>query len=274
MRPLYASVASPTVRMYAALVGAGFRRYATYRQATMAGAATNTVFGFLRCYAIQASAAAAGGTIAGYRCPQLATFVWASQGMLATVNLWGGFEQGERIRSGDVVSDLLRPIDPVWQLLAVDVGRMGHALLTRFTVPVVTGALAFDLYLPRHWATYPLFAVSLVAATGICFGCQHIVVAATYWLLDVRGPRMLWTLLSGLLSGLLFPLWFLPEPVAKLLIYGTPVPSILQTPMDLLIERRPAGPALAVQLGWLVAVLAAARLVQRRADRKLVVQGG
>ena len=37
-------------RTYGALVRSGFRRYATYRQATVAGAVTNSVFGFLRCY--------------------------------------------------------------------------------------------------------------------------------------------------------------------------------------------------------------------------------
>ncbi|MDQ3824407.1 MAG: hypothetical protein M3319_10225 [Actinomycetota bacterium] len=34
---------------YLRLVRAGFRRYATYRQAVLAGLATNVVFGFTRC---------------------------------------------------------------------------------------------------------------------------------------------------------------------------------------------------------------------------------
>jgi ABC-2 type transport system permease protein len=46
-----------SILTYRALVGAGFRRYATYRQATVAGAVTNTVFGFLRCYVLLAVAA-------------------------------------------------------------------------------------------------------------------------------------------------------------------------------------------------------------------------
>jgi ABC-2 type transport system permease protein len=260
--------------MYTALARAGFRRYATYRQATVAGAATNTVFGFLRCYVVLASAAAAGGTVAGYRGPQLVTFVWVSQGMLATVSIWGNWTQAERILSGEVVADLLRPINPVWQLLAADLGRMCNALLLRFTIPVAVGMLAFDFYLPRHWSTYPLFAVSLVAATVISFGCQHLVMSAVYWLLDVRGPRVLWALVSGLLSGMLFPLWFLPEPWPVLLTYGTPFPAMIQAPMDLLVERRPAAILLATQAVWVVPVLAAALAVQRVADRKLVIQGG
>jgi len=49
---------------------------------------------------------------------------------------------------------------------------------------------------------------------------------------------------------------------------------MIQAPMDLLVERRPAAVLLATQAVWVVVVLAAARAVQRTADRKLVIQGG
>src|SRR5690242_4789859 len=44
----------------AALAGAGFRRFATYRQATVAAAVTNSVFGFLRCSVLLATLAGSG----------------------------------------------------------------------------------------------------------------------------------------------------------------------------------------------------------------------
>jgi viologen exporter family transport system permease protein len=260
--------------MYVSLSRAGFRRYATYRQATVAGILTNSVFGFLRCYALFAAAAGAGGAVAGYDRPRLATFVWASQGMLATVNLWGPPEHAERIRTGEVMADLLRPIDPVWHLLAVDLGRAGFALLTRFAGPVLVGALAFDLYAPRRWTTYPAFAVSLLLAVVVCFACRHAVFSSVHWLLDERGPQMAWGLFSGVLSGLFFPLWLLPGPLPTVLLYATPFPAIIQAPMDVLVERRPAGVTLAGQAAWAVLAVAGARLVQRRAERKMVIHGG
>src|SRR5262245_9000354 len=39
---------APNARAYLALATAGFQRYATYRQATVAAVVTNSVFGFLR----------------------------------------------------------------------------------------------------------------------------------------------------------------------------------------------------------------------------------
>src|SRR5262245_18109603 len=137
---------------YVALAVAGFRRHATYRQAMAAALVTNTVFGFLR-FAVMLAVIAEAGTVAGYDGTRLATFVWVGQGLIGVVLLWSPVDLAERIRTGDIVADLLRPIDPVWQALATDIGRAGFASLTRFVAPVVVGALAFDLHAPRRLAT-------------------------------------------------------------------------------------------------------------------------
>ena len=265
------------MRAYLALATAGFRRYATYRQATIAAAVTNSVFGFLRCAIVFAVIDAGGRVVAGYDRAQLATFVWVGQGLIGTVLIWAPPDLADRIRTGDVVTDLLRPIDPVWQLLAADLGRAAHAMVTRFVVPVAVGALCFQLQAPRHPASYVLFAVSVVMATVVCFGCRFLVNAAAYWLLDARGPQMGWTLASGILGGLFFPLWFFPDAVATALVVATPFPSIIQLPLDVLVERGPLPERLAllvIQAGWMVIILGLCRLVQRQGERKLVVQGG
>jgi ABC-2 type transport system permease protein len=198
---------------------------------------TNTVFGFLRSAVLLAVAGAAAA--AGYDEPRLVTFVWAGQGLIGVVLIFAPTELADRIRTGDVIADLLRPVDPVWRELAADLGRAGFAVLTRFVGPLVVGALAFELYAPRRLATYPLFACSMLLATIVCFACRYLVNAAAYWLLDARGPQVLWTLASGVLGGLYFPLWFLPRAAALTLIAATPFPSILQLPLDILVERGP-----------------------------------
>ena len=254
---------------------AGFRRYATYRQAMVAAIVTNTVFGFLRSAVMLAVLGAA--LAAGYDEPQILTFVWVGQGLIGVVLLWAPTDLADRIRSGDVVVDLLRPMALVWQQLATDLGRAAYALLTRFVGPIVVGAIAFDLHAPRRPATYALFAVSIVLATVVCFGCRYLVNAAAYWLLDARGPLMAWTLCSGLLGGLFFPIWFLPPVMAVAVVAGTPFPSIIQLPLDVLVERGSATDQVTfvlVQAAWAVIMLALCVGTQRQGERKLVVQGG
>lgn len=264
------------VRVLAALAGAEFRRYVTYRQATVAGAFTNTVFGFVRCYTLL-SVAAVTGRMAGYDPAQLVTFVWVGQGLLAVINYWGQQELPERVRTGQVVSDLLRPVDLMAAFLAADTGRAGHAMLTRFVVPVVAGLIFFDLYLPAHAWTYVLFAVSVVLAVLLCSACRYIVALSAFWLLDVRGMQMVWSVASGAGSGLYFPVTVLPDWLVVALWVGTPFPSLLQATLDVLVERGGPGHGVllvAGQAAWLLVVIWLGRVVQARAVRRLVVQGG
>jgi ABC-2 type transport system permease protein len=258
-----------------ALARAGFRRFATYRQATVAGAFANTVFGFLRCYVLLSVAGA--GVAAGYDRAQLATFVWTGQGLLAVVNYWGATDLAERVRSGEVVADLLRPVDLQLAYLATDLGRAGFAMLTRFVAPVAVGMLAFDFYLPAHPHTYVLFAVSVLLAVLVCTACRYVVELSAFWLLDIRGAYMVWIFASGAGSGLFFPLPFLPDWLVTVLWLATPFPALMQAPLDVLVERGGSGQAAALlggQLAWTLVMVAIARAVQRRALRRLVIQGG
>jgi ABC-2 type transport system permease protein len=272
-RPFRGSLAT-----FGALAWSGFRRYITYRQATIAGSFTNIVFGFLRCYVLLAVAAGAvGGRPGGYDPVQLATFVWVGQGLLSVVSLWGWNELAERIRTGEVTADLLRPVHPVIGYLAPDLGRALHAMIFRFVPPLVVGLIFFDLYVPGRWFTVPLFGLSVLLAVVGSLGVRFLVNATAYWLHDARGPITLWTLSAGLLAGLYFPLRFLPDWLAVTLWVATPFPGFMQTPLDVLVERDPTPVQLglvALQACWAAVLLALAALVQRRAERRLVAQGG
>jgi ABC-2 type transport system permease protein len=270
--------AAALVRTVNALAGAGFRRYATYRQATAASTFTNSIFGFLRCYVLLAAVAGTGvGVAGGYDAPRIATYCWASQGLIGVIALWGWNDLADRIRSGDVVADLLRPMHPVTAYLAGDLGRAGHAALTRFVVPVALGAVFFDLYVPGRPLTYPLFLVSVVLGVVVSFGFRYLVNSVAYWLLDVRGVNMLWAFATSVLAGLAFPIHFLPSWLVWVIWAGTPFPSMFQAPLDVLVERSTPAATLGVvagQAAWALALIALARYVQRRAEAKLVIQGG
>jgi ABC-2 type transport system permease protein len=276
-RPLGRRV-PPQIITIAALAAAGFRRFATYRQAMAASAFTNSVFGFLRCSVLLAAVAGTGtGMAAGYGPGQLATYCWVSQGLIGVVMMWGWSELADRIRTGDVVGDLLRPVPPVLSYLAVDLGRAAYACGTRLMLPIAVGVVFFDLYAPRRLVTYPLFVVSMALAVVVSFGCRYLVNALAFWVLDVRGPNLAWSFISSVGTGLAFPLHFLPSWAVAGLRVATPFPSILQTPLDVLVERgAPAETAaiIAGQVAWAAFLLWACFRVQARAERKLVIQGG
>ena len=116
---------------------AGFRRHSTYRLALLAGMTTNSVFGIIRAYILLAALASAGSSIGGYDAPMTVAFVWWGQALLGTVNLWGFTEVKDRVRTGDIAVDFLRPVNPQLAYLAADLGRAGINLVGRGTPPVL-----------------------------------------------------------------------------------------------------------------------------------------
>ncbi|MBB4675648.1 ABC transporter permease [Crossiella cryophila] len=257
---------------YARMIGAGFRRYSSYRQATVAGLFTNVVFGLLRVSVLFAMLDGR-REIAGYDPARSATYVWLGQGMLATVVLWGQHEIGERVRTGDVVVDLSRPWNLQLALLAEDLGRAGYAVLTRFLPPVVFGALFFPFLWPGQGLTWLLFPLSLALAVGVSFSARFLLALSAFWLLDNRGPVSLYGMSAGILGGLIVPLAFFPDWVQTVL-WLTPFPCLVQAPIDVFTEAGSPLIPLAYQLAWFGILYLGGRLAMLGAVRKVVVQGG
>lgn len=262
--------------VYPALVVAGFRRWSTYRAATAAGALANTVFGAVKAAVLVGTVAAAGGSLAGYDPTQAATFAWTTQALLGPVSVFADDEVARRVRTGDIAVDLARPLDPQFAAWATDVGRAAFALLPRGLPPLLVGAATTGLALPGDPRSYLLGFLALFLGVSISFSCRWIVNLTAFWLIDVRGVLLLYTVMATVLSGLAVPVAWFPTWLATLAAW-TPFPSLLQTPVDVLTGRVAGTSALqlvAVQLGWLAGSLLAGRVLLSAGSRRLVVQGG
>ncbi|PVG83856.1 ABC transporter permease [Nocardioides gansuensis] len=264
--------------LYAAIATRAFRRYATYRSATLAGIFTNSVFGVIYSFAYLALWAQ-DPDAGGYDAVDAVTFVWLTQGLLMTVAIWGGGttdDLAERIRSGDVAIDLYRPVGLIRWYLAADLGRSAYHLLTRGLAPTLVGMLLFDLRLPDSPVAALVFAVSLPLAVTVSFAIRFLVACTAFWLLDATGPRVLSAALAMFFSGTTLPLVLFPGSLGTL-ANALPWSAIIQVPNDLWLGThtgRDALAALGFQLLWIVVLLGCCSLVMRAATRKVVVQGG
>lgn len=264
--------------VYFAVAAGSFRRYATYRVATTAGIFTNTVFGFILAYTFLALWSERPG-LGGYDQAQALTFVWMGQAMLAAAALIGGGFQDElqeRIRTGDVVIDLYRPVDLQLWWLTADLGRAAFHLLGRGIVPVAVGAFFFELALPSSPLVWLAFLVSVTLGVVTGFGLRYLFALSAFWLLDGSGLNMLSTLLSMFFSGMLLPLTVFPGVFGEV-VRMLPWAATMQVPVDVLLgEYRGAEvlDAFGFQAVWALALLAAGRALQSLATRKVVVQGG
>jgi ABC-2 type transport system permease protein len=266
------------VSLYVAVATRAFRRYSTYRAATLAGIFTNSVFGVIYSYAYLAIWAA-NPDAGGYDAVDAVTFVWLGQALLMTVALFGGGsteDLAERIRTGDVAIDLYRPVGLIGWYLASDLGRAAYHLLSRGLAPLAVGLLLFDLTLPVSPLNALAFAVSLPLAVTLSFTVRFLVACSGFWLLDSSGLRIMSLAFALFFSGMTLPLVLFPGWLGTV-AEAMPFAGFLQVPADLWLGRHEGAEILVYlgfQAGWIVVLLACCSLVLRAATRKVVLQGG
>ena len=264
--------------LYAAVAVRSFRRYSTYTAATLAGIFTNSVFGLIYSYAyieLWRAAPHAGG----YDVTDAVTYVWLGQSLLMTVAMWSGGttdDLNERIRTGDISTDLYRPVPVLWWYYAGDLGRAAYHFLSRGLAPSLIGLELFHIRGPASVAAASGFVVAIFLAVTVSFAIRFLVATTAFWLMDSSGIRLMSAILSMALSGMVLPLNLVPG-VAGAVVRALPWASYVQVPIDVYLGQHTGGDLLAA-LGfealWAVVLLACCAWVLDRATRRVVLQGG
>lgn len=262
-------------RLYTAVAAGGFRRYATYRAATAAGVFTNTAFGIILVYTYLALWNEK-PHLGGYDQAQAVTYVWLGQCLYATLAIQGGGVEKdlmERIRTGAIAIDLYRPADLQMWWLATDLGRSLFQMLGRGVIPFLVGGVFFPMALPVDAGTWAAFLVALFLAMLVSFGIRYLVALSAFWLMDGMGVNQVLMITGIFFSGMTLPLNVFPGAFGEV-VRVLPWAAQIQMPADVLMGETGVAGAFAFQAGWAVALLAAGRLLQSAATRRVVVQGG
>lgn len=264
------------LRTYWLLARAGFRRQATYRMALAAGIFTNSVFGVVRASILVGAVTGAGAAVAGYDALAVSSYAWWGQVLLGSVSMWGWSEVADRVRTGDIAADFLRPVPPYLTYLAVDLGRAALALLARGAPMLLIGALYSGITFATGAVEWVLGLTAVALAVAVGFLGNYLVNCAAFWLVEIRGLLMAYSVVATLLAGLYVPVHWFPDWL-RTVAAATPFPSLIQTPIDIL-SGYAAGPAavraVAVQVGWVLALGVAGALATAAGRRRLEVQGG
>ena len=262
------------MRLYAEVARRSFQRHLAYRAATVAGLFTNSVFGLLIASVYLALYRGQGEQrVAGFSVSEALTFVWVGQSLIMVVSMWGWWEIAASMQSGDVVADLMKPFNYYGYWFSRDLGRAACHLLTRTVPTLLIGAILSDLALPSTAALWAGFLTSVVLAVIVSFAWRFLLNLTAFWLLDVRGVTAMSLVVVNFFSGFLVPLAFFP-PGLRHVAEALPFRAIVMVPIEVLLGQRAVGPAVALQLAWVVALVVLGQLFLHRAVRRVVVQGG
>jgi ABC-2 type transport system permease protein len=180
----------------------------------------------------------------------------------------------ERVLSGDVALDLVRPFAFLKQVLAQDIGMAwGYAptLVVFLPAALVVGSL--DPPSPVNLMLYLVsFALGFLVSSLIG---MHIGLLA-FWIQQVNGIRAIVSVSVGFLSGALVPLWLMPDGV-RVAFQFLPFQALAFLPASIYsgqVSGRDVFEPLAIQLLWIGLLLVTVRWVWKRAQDRIVIHGG
>jgi ABC-2 type transport system permease protein len=263
------------MRLFWEIVKLSFRRHLTYRAAALAGLVTNFFFGMLRASVLIALY----GTrreVAGISLAGAITYTALSQAVIAVLSMFSWYEVMNSVHSGDVASDLLKPMDYFSFWLAQDLGRALVSLLLRGLTIMVAYALFVGITLPQSGGQWLALGMALGLGWLISFAWRFLVNLAAFWTPNALGVGRFAFVSSWFLSGFLMPIRFFPAWFVWL-AHLTPFPHTVNTLIEVYLGVL-TGPALMrallAQLLWAMALIVAGQLVLRAGVRRLVIQGG
>ncbi len=268
--------AGASARLWYAVAAASARRHVSYRATVIASVIANIILSTLRAYIVLALWREHPG-LAGYDATDAVTFAVVGQALVVFLAVFGGIiDIPWRVESGEIVSDIARPVGFLRWWLGHDAGRAWVFLLSRATPSVTVTAVVFDVRLPSTAGAVSAFTVSAVLAFLVSFGIRYLVALSAFWVTDARGVMAVASVVSVFCSGAVLPLTIFPETVGAI-TRALPFAATVQVPMDVYLGRSAGATlagALAFQAVWATALLVAGTVLTRHAIRRVVVQGG
>ena len=263
------------MRLFWELTKRSFQRYMTYRAAAMAGLATNFFWGVLRV-AILLALYGERQEVEGYTVAGIITYTGLTQAVIAYLSLFGWFDLMNSVYSGDVGSDLLKPMNYFRFWLAQDLGRAIVNFLLRGVAIMLLYALVFDLVYPTTAVQLLALFLTLILSWLISFAWRFLTNLAAFWTPNAMGIGRFGSILAMFFSGFLMPLRFLPDWVQTIASL-TPFPHMLNTVVDVYLGVLTGTDlllTLLLQAAWAVGLVLVGQVVLRTAVKRLVILGG
>lgn len=258
----------------AALVGLGLRSVLVFRADVIVGT-VSTLLRVVLVMLVWRAVYGERGSVSGIERADAVGYAVLGALFAVVFQPWQFSSLNRRVRDGNVVFDIMRPVGLITQTVA---SQLGSSLAN---VPKAVIGLALALLLgaipaPSTWWQTGAFVLSACLGLVIAIQCNLVVGLTAFWTTDVGGAYMVYSMAAAFCSGSLIPLWFMPGGLAGVL-RALPFSAQIFTPLSIWFDRTPGWNVLGelvLQAGWIAVLALAAHLVWLRALRRTVINGG
>ena len=192
------------------------------------------------------------------------------------IEMYTVWEMGRAIQSGNMVLNLLKPMEYrkylFWSFSGSFVTQFFFTFLPTFIIVaiVTNGSIQFSINLLY-------FVISIVMAIVINYNIDFFVGTICLYTESIWGINIMKQVLVLLLSGATVPIAFFPETFKKI-VYCLPFQSIYNAPLSLLLGKdMPSSEVmttLGMQLLWCLVMMVLSRLFWKSSLKQITVNGG
>jgi ABC-2 type transport system permease protein len=216
--------------------------------------------------------------------PQIVAYVWLGQALLGLLPWNVDAELQEKMLSGAVAYELLRPVDLYAFWYARTMALRTATTFLRMIPMIVFAGFVLPLIGLGTWALPPpataagalCFLLSLTATVALASAITMLMHVALIWTLSGRGFNTVMTGVVIVFSGLTVPLPLFPEWMQPLL-YWQPFRGLADVPYRIYggnIDPRAAVLEIAMQCAWTASIVVGGYALMAQGKSRVVVQGG
>ena len=214
--------------------------------------------------------------------PQMATYVWLGQAFLEMLQTWNVEKDiFEQIQTGNVVMDLVKPIDIYNMWFYKSLGRKLARLILRMVPLLIVTSLPiwgeYRFMIQTDPRLLILSIISLIFTLLLNMSYIMLIYAFSMIFISSLSIRQIMRVILEVGSGLVIPLPFMPDWAISFL-RCTPFYYFQNTSFSIYIgymtDPKEIAINLIMQLIWFAALTFIGKAIVRNRLKKLVVQGG
>lgn len=251
-----------------------------YRTAAFAGIATQFVWGAMEILMFRAFYQTPDNGSFPMTFEATCAYVWMQQAFLALFMAWMmDNDIFTCIMDGNVSYELCRPIDlyHMWFSRSL-ASRCSKAVLRCMPILLVAAFLPkpYGLMAPVDAAAFLLFLLTLATGLAVTVAFCMLIYISAFFTLSPDGIRMVAMSVVEFFSGAVIPLPFFPDRIRGLMEL-LPFASMQNVPLRIYSGDLSGGAmvrAILVQFLWLFLLVAAGKILNMLAMRKITLQGG
>lgn len=251
-----------------------------YKIAALAGVLTQFAWGGM--YIMLFATFLKNGTSFDMTISQMSTYIWLQQAFFMMFNLWSiDRDVLDTVVSGNIAMELVKPVNlyNIWHARNFGL-KMGTTILRCIPMIIICMLMPlgeYGLAIPSSFINFIFFVITLILSMFLVISYIMIMLGVLMSTVSAHGIRIVFQLVSEFLSGMVIPITFMPDFLVKIIKF-TPFYYMQNVSFNIysgyISDITEMIKIVGLQFFWLVLLTVVGRILIKKQEKKIVVQGG